>query len=367
MLRAFGRNTIQAQRHLVALLGAGLPGGELPRAVSEWDWSALLDLAVQTKTLGLVCKVVDDSQLELPEPVKARVNQSKQHLLMASLFNLEWTIKVTKALRDAGIEALVLKGPIQSNLVYGRWDIHRSGDVDLLVRPDRFKEAGDALVQHGFLPVFDETDQWWIDHLGEEPYHNPSVRSPIIDLHHRVQQPGGPFPKDPERFFADNVHTHYSGEDIPVLSVGHGAVLAAISYGKALAEGASWMHYTHELVTVHAGLSPSERTALRELAVYHGVHRLLDDALVAGRILFAGQLDTALRVPEADYERLLQSAFGMDSRKRLFRSRKLWAWTDGALPQRVVEFGRGLMRVWQSEMARIAQEKEDTSRSERTA
>ena len=310
---------------------------------------------------------MDDLQLQLSEPVKARVNHSKRQLLMASLFNLEWTIKVTKALRGAGIEALVLKGPIQSSLVYNRWDIHRSGDVDLLVRPDHFKQAGDALVQHGFQPVFDQTDQWWADHLGEEPYHNPSVRSPIIDLHHRVQQPGGPFPRDPERFFADSVHTHYSGEDIPVLSVGHGAVLAAISYGKALAEGAPWMHYAHELATVYAAFSPVERDALRELAVFHGVHRLLDDALFAGRILFAAQTDPDSRVSEADFERVLQSAFGLDSRKRLFRSRKLWAWTDGTLPERVVEFGRGLMRVWQSEMARIAQEKDDARRSERAA
>ncbi|MEM7701075.1 MAG: nucleotidyltransferase family protein [Pseudomonadota bacterium] len=366
-MRAFGSKTIQTKRHLVALLGAGLPEGELPRTVSQWDWSAVFDLAVQTKTLGLVCKVVDDSQLDLADDVKARINQSKRQLLMASLFNLEWTIKVTKALQTAGIETLVLKGPIQSSLVYGRWDIHRSGDVDLLVRPERFKNAGDTLVKHGFQPVFDQTDQWWVDHLGEEPYHNPNARSPIIDLHHRVQQPGGPFPRDPERFFADSVHTHYSGEDIPVLSVGHGAVLAAISYGKALAEGAPWMHYTHELATVYARLSSSGRDALRELAVFHGVHRLLDDALVAGRILFAAQTDEATRVSEADYDRVLQSAFGMESRKRLFRSRKLWAWTDGALPERVVEFGRGLMRVWQSEMARIAQEKDEANRSEPAA
>jgi len=331
--------------------------------VSDWDWSAILELAGRTKTLGLLCKTVADAELTLPADVAKELDLSQRQLLVASLFNLEWTIKVVNAVRAAGIDTLVLKGPIQSNMVYGRWDIHRSLDIDLLVRPHDFKAAGDALKVHGFLPGLDDSDQWWADHLGEAPFFNSEVSSPVVDLHHRVQQPGGPFPKDPERFFADCATTKYGKVDLPVLSREHGAVLAAISYGKALAEGASWMHYAHELVTVYAGLSQAERAKLQELAVLHGVHRLLDDALRAAQVLFTPDAE----LEADDRERLLASACGIRPRQRLFRSRKLWAWTDGALPERVVEFGRGLIRVWQSEMARMAQEKDEAQRAERTA
>jgi len=331
--------------------------------VSDWDWSAILDLAGRTKTLGLLCKVTSDSDLKLPVDISKELDLSQRQLLVASLFNLEWTIKVVNAVRGAGIDTLVLKGPIQSSLVYGRWDIHRSLDIDLLVRPHDFKAAGEALVRHGFLPALDDTDQWWADHLGEAPFYNSKVSSPVVDLHHRVQQPGGPFPKDPERFFADCANTKYGNVDLPVLSREHGAVLAAISYGKALAEGASWMHYAHELMTVHTDFSQAERAKLQELAIFHGVHRLLDDALRAAQLLFAPDAG----IEGGNRERLLSSACGIQPHQRLFRSRKLWAWTDGALPARVVEFGRGLMRVWQSEMARMAQEKEEAARAERTA
>lgn len=339
----------------------------MPQSVSDWDWSAILELAGRTKTLGLLCKVAADSGLELPADVAKELDIKQRELLVASLFNLEWTIKVVKAVRDAGIDTLVLKGPIQSSLVYGRWDIHRSMDVDLLVRPADFKAAGEALGADGFLPALEDSDQWWADHLGEAPFYNSKVSSPVVDLHHRVQQPGGPFPKDPERFFADCAITKYGNVDLPVLSREHGAVLAAISYGKALAEGASWMHYAHELVTVYTGLSEAERAKLQDLAVFHGVHRLLDDALRAAQELFAPKSGSETGLDGDDRERLLESACGLRPRQRLFRSRKLWAWTDGALPERVVEFGRGLMRVWQSEMARMAQEKEDAARAERTA
>ena len=362
-----GGDIIQPDRHLIALLSASLYNKDLPKSASDWDWVAVLDLAAQTKCVGLVGLSVDRRGLKLPASAASKLAKAQQQLLLTSLFNLEWTIKVVRALQSDGIDVLVLKGPIQSNMVYGRWDISRSSDIDLLVRPQDFAAAGQSLSSHSFNPVLDEGDRWWADHLGEAPYLNVQAGSPMIDLHHRVQQPGGPFPKSPNRFFKDRGTAQFSGLNMPILSKGHGAILAAISYGKAVGEGASWVHYAHELMSVYESLSPAERENLHQLADFHGVHRLLDDALFAATSLFAASELEGVSGASADREPLLHSAFGITNKQRLFRSRKLWDWTDGSPPKRVIEFGRGLLRVWQSEMARVSQERDAANRTSHTA
>lgn len=317
----------------------------------------MLLLAARTKTLGLIGESADKAGLELPPEIAAQLAANHKQLLMVNLYNLEWTIKVAGVLRSESLDFLVLKGPIQSNRVYQRWDISKSCDVDVLVRPEQFDAAGKALNASGFLSLLAETDTWWSDHLGESPFQKTGTSSPVVDLHHQVQQPGGPFPRFPERFFSDSVTQRFSEFDVPVLSKEHAVLLTAISYGKAIREGAPWLHYAHELKTVHDAMSMAERAALGQLAVHHRLDRLYADVLSAAHCLFGLGCGEGETVGEMRRRQMIMSSCGLNHNPSLFRSRKLWGWTDGAPPQRLAEFARGMIRVARSEIARKSQEK----------
>jgi hypothetical protein len=65
-------------------------------------------------------------------------------------------IEVVGAFREAGIDALVLKGPVTARWLYGPGEVRGYTDCDILAQPDRFVTAARALEQLGFHSHGDE-------------------------------------------------------------------------------------------------------------------------------------------------------------------------------------------------------------------
>jgi hypothetical protein len=64
-------------------------------------------------------------------------------------------VELVPALRSAGIEPLLIKGPATIRLLYDDPNGRDSDDIDLLVRPADFPAARTVLTQHGFRPQAD--------------------------------------------------------------------------------------------------------------------------------------------------------------------------------------------------------------------
>jgi Uncharacterised nucleotidyltransferase len=93
--------------------------------------------------------------------------------------------EVLDAFDGAGIDALLLKGPGLATLLYGRADARVYSDIDLLVAPDEFAAAGEALRAHGYVYAGEDDG---IDDVGGVVHAQKWVRieapdHPTIDLH----------------------------------------------------------------------------------------------------------------------------------------------------------------------------------------
>ena len=92
--------------------------------------------------------------------------------------------EVAAALREAGIRAILLKGASVQRLLYDDGASRPYRDLDLLVAPDRWREAADAIQSLGFGHVFTETAETGVPgHAGLWTRRRDGVS---VDLHWRL-------------------------------------------------------------------------------------------------------------------------------------------------------------------------------------
>lgn len=341
-------------RALLAILrGWTCPAGPNTLAL-ECDWPAILSLANQSKTIGLISAGLLAQGIKAPEAVENQLKVVQTRILQNSMVNLGWTAKAIKVLDAAKIECIAFKGAIQTYCVYAAWDKRRSADIDLFVRRSDFDRAKEALCANGFDPGLETGTKWWSHHLGELPFVLRDGPNVVIDLHHQLQQPGGPFPRDLERFFADKQILTFSGKQLPVLSKMHSILVKVICYGKARRHGEPWLHYAHELILSLAGMSDEDRETLIQMASSQGLRRLYDEAIRSSYLLFGERAPPMPADCDDEFRDIFASAMAARDNPHFFRSRKLWEWTDGNGLRRASDFARSLTRIAYSEASRLS-------------
>jgi hypothetical protein len=81
------------------------------------------------------------------------VNSAALHGLAMRLRADRWLAEVVPALRAAGVDPVLLKGPAIAQWLYAEYPLLRGyHDVDLLVAPHHLGRAEDVLRQLGFTP-----------------------------------------------------------------------------------------------------------------------------------------------------------------------------------------------------------------------
>jgi Uncharacterised nucleotidyltransferase len=120
-------------------------------------------------------------EAELPRRVRSELEIAHRWGLRThAMASLELS-RIGAAFDDAGIDWLVAKGPVLSELLYPRSDLRQYGDLDLLVRRDQFERAFDVLEKQGGRVI--EKDWEGVLHLLKGEL-NVAFRSGIVgDLH----------------------------------------------------------------------------------------------------------------------------------------------------------------------------------------
>ncbi|UUL82377.1 nucleotidyltransferase family protein [Sphingomonas qomolangmaensis] len=335
---------LQSSLDLLRWLGNGLtPAGEIPAVA---DWGSVLAAATATKTIGLLGRVAGDPAAGVPAIVAEQIVSARRDILLTNLRNFDWTIKTVNALQAGGIDPIVFKGALRSHHVYATWDARRSSDIDLLVRPEEYCHAQQILAADGMIALVSDTSIWWHRCLGESPYARPDSTSPIVDLHHRVQQPGGPYPRQMEEFFAASMVQNIGSNAIRTLSPHHALLVCAINYGKAVRARKPWLAEMHEFAWMTRSMTRDELTAVRNLAGRNNLQGLVDECLAVSKLLFASSGEAS-----ADFERAALSSIGHPASVRFERTSKLWHWMDGNLLRRGGLFTIALSRIARAELA----------------
>lgn len=339
------RSCIVARRFIVlALRGAiGLENNagfaEFPE-LSTMQISRAIDIIRRNKIGGLVRGGARRLGLPVNPELGRFLDAEQQATIAKNMENLIETAKVAAMLGHAGINLIVMKGPVRSYEVFGALDARPSNDIDILVGRTDYERAGEVLCENGYVRGVPQHDRWWHEHLGEAPF-VPTRSRCIVDVHHKVQQPGGPSPRDVDSFLADRRVLSVANHKFSVLQFDHALLLTYISVSKAMRNGEFWLGQAAEIALIQGRLSQAERDAFYAVANHHGLFRMLTqiDEVIACIFELTPQL-TGTQGQSGRARALAAAAFGTPPVKkaRLHRSRLLWQWTQGTGFQRAARF-----------------------------
>lgn len=287
-------------------------------------------IASRNKIGGLVRHGALRAEFEIGTDLDG-ILKAQQSLAMAkSLCNLLETRRVERILSRENINYVTLKGPARSQQVFGGLDMRLSNDIDLLVRHGDYFRAGQVLCENGYRAGVSPSDRWWHDHLGESPF-IPEAGSCTVDIHRKVQQPGGPSPFTIEPFISSATDMRTVGQVVRVLSEPYALLLAYISASKAIRNYEYWLGYAAEIAASRRKMSPLANEEFYALACSQGLSRLVlhIDQIVDCMFSLQSQSTPSRRDDWQKHLAALPFRVADGPRQRLHRSRLMWMWSDG--------------------------------------
>jgi hypothetical protein len=129
------------------------------------DRNAVLDLAERHGTSSLVHRNLSRLPGAVPSPVLAALAQRYQTNVHKSLFLTRELIRILDCLDELGIEVLLYKGLVLSEMYYGDMALRQSGDLDLFVRKGDVARIKNAVRELGYtarVPIPEEAEQDYI-------------------------------------------------------------------------------------------------------------------------------------------------------------------------------------------------------------
>lgn len=184
---------------------------------SDWDgrrnvlarldaagWETVGKLAVDYGMVGLVARSLEwaSQRLGVNIPILDRMVAARRGLLVEMMVRRDAARQVGEALAARNIRFVIYKGAVLSDEVYGDLSLRAFGDCDVLVPPNQFEAAHDALRELGYALTSDVRLEDFLLSKRNDPgmKHEASMYHPrglVVDLH------WSPFglellPKDPE-------------------------------------------------------------------------------------------------------------------------------------------------------------------------
>lgn len=228
-------------------LGLGVPPiGNL----TQVEWSRFGDLLAVHRLGGYLAPTVSLERDRIPPEVQRTVLRFRDVTTRFNSANLMTMRRVLPRLDAAGVQTLVFKGPVIQWMAHADLFLRPSSDVDLLVGYDDLRRAHDVLTDLGYELSAVCRSLWWKIGLGEQHFAGPDRSAVTVDLHHRVQQPGCPLPRRMDRLFDHGTTVTIGGQAIQTLSPVHSALLAAMSFVKALHHREPAARYLIDLVAL---------------------------------------------------------------------------------------------------------------------
>jgi len=248
-----------------------------------FDWDVLLELAEEHSVQGILAKRLQESQFAGVPPAareKLQTRMRAQHL-----FTLSMTAELFRVLDDfaaAGIEAIVIKGPVTSLVAYGDSSMRGFGDVDLLLRQKDIACASRRMQIQGFEAGVPDSAIEAGKVPGEYVFRRPATRH-MVEIHteqtFRYYPNGVPIAD----IFRRKRMVSLEGREVPALGLADEVVFHCVHGAKDFWERLMWICDVAALTNNHPELDWS--AALR-CAADCGAARMLNvGLLLANRVL----------------------------------------------------------------------------------
>jgi hypothetical protein len=241
------------------------------------SYNSLLRLAEKHGVVAhLAAALAAVSETVIPIPLSDAL---RERLRLQSLFTLAMSaelFRILELLRGAGLECVVVKGPVLSLRAYGNPAARRYADLDLLVRHADIPHAMGILVAAGYesrVPV-QAIRAGKIP--GEYFFRRPETNI-IFELHSERTFRYFPLPLPIERYFKHQAVLLIDGHTVPSLSLEDEIVLLCVHGAKHFWERLIWVSDVAAMVHNHPEL---DWKLIRKSAAEVGGARMLRVALL---------------------------------------------------------------------------------------
>ncbi|MEW6629419.1 MAG: nucleotidyltransferase family protein [Pseudomonadota bacterium] len=262
--------------------------GDMPApAISTAD---VADIARLNKVAVFLLKALRRAPAgSAPPELLAWLDEYRRRTMAMNATCIGDSISIHQVLQDRQVDFVFLKGPLQQHLLYGDHFMKPSGDVDILVSPSGFAAAREALRAIGYEVAGKSRSVWWVRFLGEQHMvRDDGARASTVDLHHRLQQPGSPSPRDIDGFLRRRRQVEVAGASMPLISASDTLLLSCISVAKAFFNREPCAGYVCDVRASASRLSEAEQQKVLDHAAGQGLADTLLLGLRAADVLLGG-------------------------------------------------------------------------------
>lgn len=213
------------------VINACAPTPRTPDPGAIPNWARVNAIALQQRVFPRL--FASASELIPPEygaALQALIRQNAR----AALANVARTVTVTRLLAEAGVETIVLKGPLLARQLYGDLAARVSGDVDLLVPESQLLRAARTLAEAGYLhhtPISAEALRRLRKSEHDIAFAHPEDQI-LVELHADIAQPHYGYRVDLGCWWGERRQTMVGEADLRVLSPEHAYLLSALHAAK---------------------------------------------------------------------------------------------------------------------------------------
>jgi hypothetical protein len=164
----------------------------------------VIQTAQRNKLLKPVLKELEALGVKVPADLESEIALYQRKAMTRTAAAIATLREASGQLAEAGVTHAVFKGPVRQ-IAAGRDLFERPvADVDILVKSEDFARATSALVKLGYYVPHVCDSPWWRHYLGEHTLFPDKRGRCHIDLHHRVQQPSCPRPRNEQAAMLDD-------------------------------------------------------------------------------------------------------------------------------------------------------------------
>jgi Uncharacterised nucleotidyltransferase len=258
---------------------------------TKLNWEGLVDLAEAHGVAVVLAKRLRASEMEgVPRNTQEKL---QNRIRTQQFFSLGMTAELFRILRGfsaAGIETVLVKGPITSLLAYDDPAARSYVDLDLLIRQRDSYNARQCMLALGFHADIPETAMRAEKIPGEYLFQKPSNNC-TVELHTEHTFRYYPKPMRIEELFARKRTMLLDGREIPALSLENELVLNCIHSAKHFWERLMWVSDVAAIVAKHPEIDWQKA---RQAAAEVGASRILRVGVQVGAMLFGMDLPAAM-------------------------------------------------------------------------
>lgn len=256
------------------------------------DWQALLSLAAEHGVIAqLDAQLRSSSKAAIPPHVEKLLRERHRAQLMFTLSMTAEMFRMLERFREAGIEAMVVKGPVLSMRAYRDPGLRQYVDLDFLIRARHLLAATRVLTECRYesdVPL-DAMEAGKIP--GEYLFMQRGTRL-LVELHTAETFRYFPRPLPMEDYFARQTQVTLDGHAVPALSPEDEFVLICIHGAKHFWERLMWVADVAAMVADGTRL---DWDVVRESARSVGAERMMHVALQLVRDLLHCEIPAATK------------------------------------------------------------------------